>query len=258
MMITLTRLIVVYVSLVPISWGFVFNQVPTGDRRNHLHHHGQGYYLPLKMTMVTDEEWKQRLTPDQFYVLREQGTERPNSSPLNDVKEAGTFICAGCGSPLFTTSAKYESGTGWPSFFQPVYQDAVTLSTDFKLILPRTEVSCSNCSGHLGHVFDDGPQPTGQRYCMNGIAMVFRSDNDYPELASRIEEQHTKSPYRLSAMQIVPGILINGIMGGLFFQSFIARMETVGFTSPVDIFPLIPAVYFGVQAVQACDRLKLT
>jgi len=212
-----------------------------------------------RWTRLTDEEeWRERLTPDQFYVLWEQGTEPPYSSPLNDVKEAGTFVCAGCESPLFATSTKFESGTGWPSFHSPVYQDAVTLSTDFKLILPRTEVSCTTCSGHLGHVFDDGPPPTGQRYCMNGSAMKFQSDSDHPKLASQVQERSITMPYRLSALQVVPSVLLNGVMGGLFFQSFMARIDTIGITSPLDIFPLLPAMYFGVQAVQACNRLKLT
>ena len=124
----------------------------------------------------TDEEWQQILSPEQYYVLREAGTEAPNSSLLNSVKEPGTFVCAGCGAPLFTTSNKYDSGTGWPSFFAPIDNNAVKTSIDLKLVVPRTEVSCATCSGHLGHVFDDGPNPTGQRYCMNGVAMDFRSD----------------------------------------------------------------------------------
>lgn len=206
----------------------------------------------------TDDEWRESLTPDQYYVLREEGTERPNSSPLNDVKEEGIFVCAGCGSPLFETSTKFESGTGWPSFYAPINGKAVELSTDFKLILPRTEVSCATCSGHLGHVFGDGPEPTGQRFCMNGVAMKFQSQAENPDWTAQVQAQSVNDPYRLSGMQIVPGILINGVMGSLFFQSFVARLETTGLTSPLDIFPLFPAVYFGVQAVQACNRLKLT
>jgi peptide-methionine (R)-S-oxide reductase len=240
----LARPILYALLLVPLSWAFI----STSSAR---------HFSPLQLA-ITDQEWRDRLTPDQYYVLREQGTERPNSSSLNDIKEDGTFVCAGCGSPLFVTATKYESGTGWPSFYSPVDQEAVKLSTDFKLIVPRTEVSCATCSGHLGHVFDDGPQPTGQRFCMNGVAMKFQSDIDHPELASQIQERRRNSPYRLSALQVLPGIFINGVMGSLFFQSFVARMELTGFTSPLDIFPLIPAVYFGVQAVQACARLKLT
>jgi peptide-methionine (R)-S-oxide reductase len=118
-------------------------------------------------------EWRKRLTPAQFRVLREEGTERPFSSPLNAEKRAGTFVCAADGNPLFESRTKFDSGTGWPSFWAPI-RGAVGTSTDFKLGYPRTEVHCARCGGHLGHVFDDGPRPTGKRYCMNGVAMLFR------------------------------------------------------------------------------------
>jgi peptide-methionine (R)-S-oxide reductase len=206
----------------------------------------------------TETEWRETLTPEQFYVLREEGTERPNSSELNTVKEAGTFVCAGCGSPLFVTSTKYESGTGWPSFYAPIDNAAVQTTTDFKLILPRTEVSCATCEGHLGHVFGDGPKPTGQRFCLNGVAMKFQSNTDHPETAATVAERETSNPYRLNAMQVLPGVMINGIMGGLFFQSFVTRLETTGIASPIDVLPLLPAIYFGVLAVRACDNLKMT
>ena len=126
----------------------------------------------------TEAEWREVLTPDQFYVLREEGTEAPNTSSLLNVKEPGTFTCAGCGTPLFTTEAKYESGTGWPSFYSPIDKSSVALSTDFKLILPRTECSCSVCDGHLGHVFNDGPEPTGQRFCMNSASLKIEPFSD--------------------------------------------------------------------------------
>lgn len=206
----------------------------------------------------TNDEWRQILSPEQYYVLREAGTEAPNSSQLNSVKEPGTFVCAGCGAPLFTTSTKYNSGTGWPSFFAPIDNAAVKTSTDFKLVVPRTEVSCATCSGHLGHVFDDGPEPTGQRYCMNGVAMNFRSNDENPELASLVFERTSQSPYRLDALQILPGVMINGILGGLFFNAFVTRLEATGIQSPIDGLPLLPALYFGVLAVRACDKLKLT
>ncbi len=121
----------------------------------------------------TDAEWRKELTPEQYQVLRKEGTERPNSSPLNDEKRAGTFHCAACDQALFESETKYESGTGWPSFYAPI-EGAVGTSTDFKIIFPRTEVHCARCGGHLGHVFDDGPPPTGKRYCMNGVAMTFK------------------------------------------------------------------------------------
>ena len=118
-------------------------------------------------------EWRKRLTPEQFHILREHGTERPYSSPLNKEKRAGTFACAADGNPLFSSVTKFESGTGWPSFYRPL-KGAVGTSTDYKAGYPRTEVHCAQCGGHLGHVFNDGPRPTGKRYCMNGDAMVFR------------------------------------------------------------------------------------
>lgn len=120
----------------------------------------------------TDAEWKAELAPEQFRVLRQHGTEPPFSHPLNDEKRTGTFRCAGCGAPLFDAATKFDSGTGWPSFFAPL-EGAVGTTTDYKLVYPRTEVHCAQCGGHLGHVFDDGPQPTGQRYCMNGVSLAF-------------------------------------------------------------------------------------
>jgi peptide-methionine (R)-S-oxide reductase len=121
----------------------------------------------------SDAEWRKRLTPAQFRILREEGTERPYSSPLNAEKRKGTFVCAADGNALFSSATKFESGTGWPSFWKPL-PGAVGTSRDFKLGYPRTEVHCARCGGHLGHVFDDGPEPTGKRYCMNGDAMKFR------------------------------------------------------------------------------------
>lgn len=120
-----------------------------------------------------DEEWARELTPEQFRVLRKHGTERAGSSPLNAEKRPGTFLCAGCSQALFRTDDKFESGTGWPSFTQPIEPDAVGTTSDRTLWMVRTEVHCSRCGGHLGHVFDDGPKPTGQRFCMNGDAMKF-------------------------------------------------------------------------------------
>ncbi|MGF1648952.1 MAG: peptide-methionine (R)-S-oxide reductase MsrB [Hyphomicrobiaceae bacterium] len=121
----------------------------------------------------TEAEWRALLTPEQFYVLREHGTERAFTSPLDKLYEAGTYHCAGCDLALFESETKYDSGTGWPSFWQPI-EGAIGTSVDYVLFYPRTEVHCRRCGGHLGHVFNDGPRPTGLRYCMNGIAMTFK------------------------------------------------------------------------------------
>jgi peptide-methionine (R)-S-oxide reductase len=120
----------------------------------------------------TPEEWRRRLTAGQYKVLREEATEAPFSSPLNDEHRAGTFGCAGCAQPLFSSRTKFDSGTGWPSFWKPLPK-AVGTETDRSLGVARTEVHCARCGGHLGHVFEDGPPPTGLRYCMNGVAMKF-------------------------------------------------------------------------------------
>jgi peptide-methionine (R)-S-oxide reductase len=124
----------------------------------------------------SDAEWMQQLTPEQFHVLREHGTEPRGTSPLNKEKRQGTFVCGACGQPLFTSETKYESGTGWPSFYKPI-DDAIGTTTDTSYGMRRVEVHCSRCGGHLGHVFPDGPAPTGERYCMNGVAMKFEPEN---------------------------------------------------------------------------------
>jgi peptide-methionine (R)-S-oxide reductase len=120
----------------------------------------------------SDTEWRQRLSPDQFYVLRKHGTERAGTSPLDKEYRPGTFTCAGCGQELFQSETKFNSGTGWPSFWKPI-EGAVGTTADRSFFMTRTEVHCSRCGGHLGHVFEDGPKPTGLRYCMNGVAMTF-------------------------------------------------------------------------------------
>ena len=121
---------------------------------------------------LSESEWKDRLTAEEFRVLRHEGTERPFTSPLNDNKAVGTYVCAGCALPLFKSDAKYNSGTGWPSFFQPI-DGALGTKVDRKLFVARTEYHCARCGGHQGHVFKDGPRPTGLRYCNNGVALDF-------------------------------------------------------------------------------------
>ena len=130
----------------------------------------------IKKIKLSREEWRQRLTPDQFSILRDAGTEYPYSSKLNHEKRPGTYHCAGCHLPLFSSKAKYDSGTGWPSFFEAIPGHTET-KIDFKLIYPRTEYHCARCGGHQGHLFDDGPDPTGQRWCNNGLALTFVSQS---------------------------------------------------------------------------------
>ncbi len=122
---------------------------------------------------LTEAQWRERLTPNQFSVLRQEATERPFTSPLLHEKRTGDYLCAGCEQPLYASETKYDSGTGWPSFYDAI-ENAVATKRDYKLLYPRTEVHCSRCGGHLGHVFNDGPPPTGLRHCINGIALTFR------------------------------------------------------------------------------------
>jgi peptide-methionine (R)-S-oxide reductase len=130
----------------------------------------------VKKVIKTNEEWKRILTPEQFDVTRQQGTEAPFSSPLNEIHERGIFECVACELPLFSSKAKFDSGTGWPSFYQPIAKENVREEIDRSLPETRTEVLCARCDSHIGHVFEDGPRPTGLRYCMNGVALKFAKE----------------------------------------------------------------------------------
>ena len=133
----------------------------------------QAFAQKIKKVIKSDKEWKKILTNHQYYILRKEGTEKPFTSPLNNEKRKGEYLCAGCKTPLFSSKKKYDSGTGWPSFFDH-YPNVIATKLDFKLLIPRTEYHCAICEGHQGHVFDDGPKPTGKRYCNNGASLIFK------------------------------------------------------------------------------------
>ena len=163
-------------------WGIRPGGAATGAPTN-----GSSPAVPLdwRPLSLPREQWKKILPPAAFKVLFEDGTERAYSSPLNDEKQPGTYVCAACFLPLFSSETKFDSGTGWPSFYQPI-EGRISTKRDFKLILPRTEYHCSRCGGHQGHVFSDGPKPTGLRYCNNGVALEFVSEGDkLPPLRTR-------------------------------------------------------------------------
>ena len=143
-----------------------------------MHHIGRESETHMTKIEKSDAEWRQSLSAEAYRVLREHGTERAGTSPLNMEKRPGVFHCAGCGKALFDSATKFESGTGWPSFYAPLSEDAVGTTEDRSWFMRRTEVHCADCGGHLGHVFPDGPAPTGLRYCMNGVALSFKTNGE--------------------------------------------------------------------------------
>jgi peptide-methionine (R)-S-oxide reductase len=167
------RLLALGAGALPLLW---LGRLPTANAASG----GPMSFEPLELS---DARWREILDPDAYRILRREGTERAGTSPLNDEHRAGTFICAGCFLPLFSSEHKYESGTGWPSFYRPLHDKHIGTKKDFKLIWPRTEYHCARCGGHQGHVFDDGPEPTGQRWCNNGLALEFVPEGEaLPEL----------------------------------------------------------------------------
>ncbi len=132
----------------------------------------------MEKVKKSEEEWRRELTPEQYRVMREKGTERPFSGEYEHAKDPGTYVCASCGNPLFSSDTKYDSGSGWPSFYRPLSEGSVATESDNSHFMERTEVLCNRCGGHLGHVFDDGPAPTGQRYCMNSVALKLRKEGE--------------------------------------------------------------------------------
>ncbi len=134
----------------------------------------------VEKIVKTDEEWRAELSPESYEVTRHHGTERPFTGEYDGCKDAGTYVCICCGHPLFSSEAKFDSGTGWPSFHSPLAADSVETRTDSSLFMSRTEIHCASCDGHLGHVFPDGPMPTGQRYCMNSVALDLKRDDESP------------------------------------------------------------------------------
>lgn len=211
----------------------------------------------------SDDEWRALLDDDDAYhVLREKGTEPPFSSEFNNLnpKDGGILLCKACGAPLFSVSTKYDSGTGWPSFFAPLNGASVKYEVDFDAILPRTECLCSSCGSHLGHVFEDGPAPTSLRYCMNGITMKM-DDHDVTSTKGRVIQQQQQDPVeatRLPLNVVLPTVLTNLGVAALMFASYWTKHDipTTKLGEVLVTVPLPFAAFFAFTAVKSIVRAK--
>lgn len=211
-------------------------------------------------TTKSDQEWQAILTPDAYNVLREKGTEAPFSSSLNNLEpsDPGILVCSGCNAPLFQLSEKYDSGTGWPSFTAPVTSTAIAYEVDYAIVVPRTECTCAECGGHLGHVFDDGPQPTGLRYCMNGVAMAYANTTSTSSVSFTAEAPTEAA--RLPLASVLPSVAFNLGIATLFLTSWLNHtpLEDPG---PVEFllesYPLPIAAFYGYNAAKSLLKAKL-
>eukprot|EP00545_Synedropsis_sp_CCMP1620_P006092 CAMPEP_0119007540 /NCGR_PEP_ID=MMETSP1176-20130426/3078_1 /TAXON_ID=265551 /ORGANISM="Synedropsis recta cf, Strain CCMP1620" /LENGTH=256 /DNA_ID=CAMNT_0006959711 /DNA_START=22 /DNA_END=792 /DNA_ORIENTATION=- len=228
-------------------------------RGHHRFHLNQRAAVVEKST----EEWQSILNQEEFRVLREKGTEAPFSSSVNalETTDQGILVCAGCREPLFTPRTKFDSGSGWPSFSAPISSTSVEYNVDFDLILPRTECVCASCGGHLGHVFDDGPQPTGLRYCMNGVSMQYMNKTvTASDDGGVIEQQLETEAAQLPLVSILPSVAVNLGIAALFLNGWIhhehrADVDPIGLL--LENFPLPIAAFYGYSAVKGLLRAKL-
>lgn len=224
--------------------------------------HQESPSLQTAIVEKSTEEWQSILSQDEFYVLREKGTEAPNSSVLNELdpsKDKGVLTCAGCKEPLFSPETKFDSGTGWPSFTAPISSSSVAYNVDFDLILPRTECVCASCGGHLGHVFDDGPQPTGLRYCLNGVSMQY-TPTDENDSATIIQQQQPETDAaQLPLASILPNVALNLGVAALFIASWL-RHEHRPDAGPIGLllenFPLPIAAFYIYSSIKSVLKAK--
>lgn len=215
-------------------------------------------YRPVSRPVTkSEEEWQTILQPGAYDVLRQRGTEAPFSSPLNnlDSSDTGILVCSGCGAPLFALAQKYDSKTGWPSFVAPITSSAIDYQVDFEIMVPRTECTCASCGGHLGHVFDDGPAPTGLRYCMNGVAMEYNNSTNI----NTVTESPTQTG-RLPLAAVLPSVVINTGVASLFLISWVNHDHPNGggvVRLILESYPLPIAAFYAYNAARSLLRAKL-